>query len=198
LVERFHRKARDVAAEPKLHPPVPISTMRTLPSLMSYRPRNGVPADYALQRKRVPDTKAAYTAVKIQGQITQGNSMTSLQALAVSAGISILLSIILLAAISRPLRAFIERVCPGPEAVNFWSRFTAVMLVLSPLFVAVAFGLPSASRLQTLETGEVIQRAVTSSLVGAFLATLGIGLWISSLARRAPPLPPPARNPDAL
>ncbi len=115
--------------------------------------------------------------------------MTSIQALAICVGISIALSIVLLISISKPLRGFIERLCPGPEAVGFWSRFTLVMLFLSPLFVAVTFGLPPTRLLPETDLGEMIQRAVTSSIIGAFLAMLGIGVWISSLARRAP-LPP--------
>ena len=115
--------------------------------------------------------------------------MTSVQALVICAGISLALSVILLVTIAQPLRAFIQRLCPGPEAVGFWSRFTLVMLFLSPLFVAVTFGLPSSRLLPETDLGEVVQRAVTSSIVGAFLAMLGIGVWISSLARRAP-LPP--------
>jgi hypothetical protein len=115
--------------------------------------------------------------------------VTSVQALAICAGTSIALSIILLIAIAQPLRAFIQRLCPGPEAVGFWSRFTLVMLFLSPLFVAVAFGLPHPRLLPETGLGELIQRAVTTSIIGAFLAMLGIGLWISSLMRRAP-LPP--------
>lgn len=115
--------------------------------------------------------------------------MNSVQALAICAGISLSLSVILLITIAGPLRSFIQRLCPGPEAVSFWSRFTLVMLFLSPLFVAVAFGLPSGQALEETDTGELIQRAVTASIIGAFLAMLGIGLWISSLMRRAP-LPP--------
>jgi hypothetical protein len=115
--------------------------------------------------------------------------MTSLQALAICVGISLTLSVILLVAITVPLRTFIQRLCPGPEAVSFWSRFTLVMLFLAPLFVSVAFGLPSTRVLPETDLGEVIQRAVTTSVIGAFLAMLGIGLWISSLMRRAP-LPP--------
>jgi hypothetical protein len=119
--------------------------------------------------------------------------MTSLQALAACVGISVLVSGILIAAIARPLRAFIERMCPGPEAVGFWSRFTLIMLFLSPLFVSLVFGLPVSTALHGLEVGEIIRRVVTASLVGAFLAMLGIGFWVSSLARRAP-LPPTSRS----
>jgi hypothetical protein len=115
--------------------------------------------------------------------------VTSIQALALCAGISIALSVILVIAIAGPLRTFIQRLCPGPEAVGFWSRFTLVMLFLAPLFVCMAFGMPSGLMLGKTELGELIQRAVTTSIIGAFLAMLGIGLWVSSLARRAP-LPP--------
>jgi hypothetical protein len=122
--------------------------------------------------------------------------VSSLHALGTCAVISLVVSTTLFLAISRPLRAFIERVCPGPEGVAFWLRFTVVMLFLSPLFVAVAFGLPPASQIKTLEAGELIQRAVTSSLVGAFLAMIGIGLWVSSLARKTPLPPRPAADPN--
>jgi hypothetical protein len=115
--------------------------------------------------------------------------VTSIQALAICAGISIALSVILLFAIAAPLRTFIQRLCPGPEAVGFWSRFTLVMLFLAPLFVALAFGMPPPRLLGETDLGGMIQRAVTTSIIGAFLAMLGIGLWISSLMRRAP-LPP--------
>jgi hypothetical protein len=115
--------------------------------------------------------------------------VTSLQALGICVGISVSLSVLLLVAISAPLRTFIQRLCPGPEAVSFWSRFTLVMLFLSPLFVAVTFGVPPGRMLEETDAGEQIQRAVTASIIGAFLAMLGIGVWISSLMRRAP-LPP--------
>jgi hypothetical protein len=115
--------------------------------------------------------------------------VTSLQALAICAGISIGLSVVLLFAIAGPLRIFIQRLCPGPEAVGFWSRFTLIMLFLAPLFLAVAVGLPSPLALKNVDMGQLIQRAVTSSISGAFLAMLGIGIWVSSLARRTP-LPP--------
>jgi hypothetical protein len=113
--------------------------------------------------------------------------MTSLEALGICAIISLALSVGLIAVIAGPLRALMERVCPGPSAVAFWQRFTLIMLFLSPLFIAVTFGLPSSEFLKTIDAGEMIRRAVVSSIVGAFLAMLGMGLWVSSLIRRAPP-----------
>jgi hypothetical protein len=119
--------------------------------------------------------------------------MTSLGAMSVCVGISLALSIILIFAIAAPLRAFIQRACPSPEAVNFWSRFTLVMLFLAPLFCCLVWGLPAGELLKKVDLGLLIQRAVTSSLVGAFLVMLGIGIWVSAMGGRQPP-PPPARR----
>jgi hypothetical protein len=113
--------------------------------------------------------------------------MNSLQALSICIGISIAISIVLFAAMSKPLSAFIRRVCPEPESVGFWLRFTVVMLFLCPLFITFSFGLPPASVLNALDVGELVQRAITASLVGSFLAMIGMGIWVSSLARRALP-----------
>lgn len=110
--------------------------------------------------------------------------MTSIQSLGVCLSISISISAILLAAISRPLGGFVVKVCPDRESIGFWLRFTQVMLVLAPLFFAVTFGLPPSSSMKTLEAGQIIQRSVTSTLIGAFLAMLVTGLWVSSMARR--------------
>jgi hypothetical protein len=124
------------------------------------------------------------------------NLMTSLQALGIGIGTSVAIGAVLQAAISRPLRAFIGTMCAEPESVGFWLRFTVVMLILSPLFVTVAFGLPAPDMLRGIAAGELVQRAVSSSLIGAFLAMIGIGLWISSLTRRIPLPPQRSVNPN--
>jgi hypothetical protein len=111
--------------------------------------------------------------------------MNSLQALGICVGISSISSFALLLAISQPLSDFIAKICPDRESIGFWLRFTIVMLFLAPLFFTVSFGLPPASLLNALEIGELIQRAVTSTLIGAFFAMMGMGIWVSSLARRA-------------
>ncbi|HUB88904.1 MAG TPA: hypothetical protein VMA74_04155 [Dyella sp.] len=117
--------------------------------------------------------------------------MTTVTALliAVSAG----LGSILYLAIGKPLRGLLQQACPGSEAVLFWTRFTLVMLYLSPLFLSVAFGLPPAELMAKMDPGSVVLRVVTSSLVGVFLAMLGMGLWVSSIVRRTPS-PPVSRS----
>jgi hypothetical protein len=113
--------------------------------------------------------------------------MNTLQALGICMSISLVTSAILFAAISQPLTAFIGSVCPGEESVGFWLRFTMVMLFLGPLFFTVSFGLPHGSALLSLDAGQIIQRAVTATLIGAFFAMIVTGIWISSMARRASP-----------
>lgn len=112
--------------------------------------------------------------------------MTSLEALISCLAASLLLGLVLVAGVSTPLRGLLLRVCPGTEAVGFWTRFTQVMLVLSPLFTSLTFGLPESSSLPLLSAGDVLQRIVSSSIAGAFLAMLGMGLWVSSQLPRQP------------
>ncbi|HEX7340588.1 MAG TPA: hypothetical protein VF271_11725 [Rhodanobacteraceae bacterium] len=61
------------------------------------------------------------------------------------------------------------------------------MLFLAPLFIAIAFGLPQAEMLSKAALTTVVSRVVTFSLTGAFLAMLGMGIWVGSLVRRYPP-----------
>ena len=121
--------------------------------------------------------------------------MSSFEALAICAAISVALSFLLTFAIVSPLRAFIQRACPQPEAVSFWSRFTLVMLFLGPLFCCLVWGLPSGELLKRIDLGLLRQRAITSSIVGAFLVMVGIGFWVSAMSGRQPPAPPPPRKP---
>jgi len=110
--------------------------------------------------------------------------MTSLEALATAVGVSLVLSVALSLAIFRPLQLLLRRSCPGAEAVMFWERFTLIMLFLSPLFVSIVWGLPPTSTIPTVDPGSILQRIISTGLVGAFLAMLGMGFWVSALVRR--------------
>ena len=115
--------------------------------------------------------------------------MTSLQALALAAFVSLALSTVLSLVIFRPLRALLFKTCAGEEAVQFWLRFSVTMLFLSPLFVSIAFGLPSAQALPAQDVGALFQGVVATALVGEFLSMFGMGIWVSTLIRRAPRQP---------
>jgi hypothetical protein len=115
--------------------------------------------------------------------------MTSLQALTLATVVSLVLSTVLSLVIYRPLRAVLFKVCAGEEAVQFWLRFSVTMLFLSPLFVSIVFGLPSAPQALAQNVGALFQGIVATALVGTFLSMLGMGLWVSTLIRRAPRQP---------
>jgi Na+/H+-dicarboxylate symporter len=112
--------------------------------------------------------------------------MNPLEALALAIGVSLVLSGAVTLVIFRPLQALLRKVCPSPEAVAFWDRFTILMLFLSPLFISVIWGVAPARILEKEDSGSILQTIVSSALVGIFLAVLGMGFWVSALIRRAP------------
>lgn len=111
--------------------------------------------------------------------------MSALQAMAIAIAVSVCVSTALVAGVMTPLRAMLKRVCPGPEGENFWARFTVLMLYLSPLLIALVFGVPYSQVLAQLDAGQLAQRVLSSALFGAFAALSGIGLRMSTL--RMPP-----------
>jgi hypothetical protein len=108
-------------------------------------------------------------------------AMSALQAMAIAIAISACVSTILVMGLITPLRAVLRRVCPGPEGENFWARFTVLMLYLSPLLIALVFGVPFSRELAQLDAGELAQRVLSSALFGAFAALGGIGLRMATL-----------------
>ena len=111
---------------------------------------------------------------------------TSLNALRLALGISVAVAAALAAAMLLPLNGLLNKYCPSDEAVRFWSRFTLVMMFLSPLFVSLVWGLPSPEIVAKTEPGALMQRLISTNLVGAFLAMLGMGVWVSSVLPRGP------------
>jgi len=111
--------------------------------------------------------------------------MNSMQTLGICMSISLATSLVLLKSLSQPLRAFIGSLCSDATSTEFWLRFTIVMLFLVPLLSTLSFGTPRAYMAESFDGGELIRRAVTATLTGEFFAVIGMGFWISSLARRA-------------
>ena len=112
--------------------------------------------------------------------------MPALSALLIAILTSLLIGIALYFAIRNPLEKLLVQSCPGDAAVAFWTRFSLVMLFLSPLFVSIAFGLPLAEMAPKMDPSTIVSRIITSSLSGAFLTMIGMGLWVSKLANRYP------------
>jgi hypothetical protein len=122
--------------------------------------------------------------------------MNSLNALLLALGISLAVGTLLAAAMLMPLNGLLRTYCAAEESVRFWSRFSLVMLFLSPLFVSLVWGLPTADVVAKTDPGALVQRLISANLVGAFLAMLGMGVWVSSVVPRSPAATavPPARG----
>lgn len=86
-------------------------------------------------------------------------------------------------AIREPLAKMLDQNCAGNDTVKFRGRFTLIMLFVSPLFVAITFGLPPGELMQKADPASLLVRIMTSSLVGGFLAMIAMGFWVSSISR---------------
>jgi len=122
--------------------------------------------------------------------------MEPLTGLAFAACISLLIGGCVYFAIRKPLNSLLSNSCPGDAATAFWERFTQIMLFLSPLFIAVAFGTPPADLANTMDSSAILTRIITSSLTGVFIAMIIMGYWISSIARSRPQPESPKVSPE--
>ena len=101
--------------------------------------------------------------------------MNEFTALITTIGISLLVSTVIVVALARPLRQILGLLCKGGESTSFWVSFTAVMLYVAPLFIAV-FWTPifNTSLIYALRT------ALSSALFGAFAGLLIVGYKIAA------------------
>lgn len=116
--------------------------------------------------------------------VDNGDIMEPLTGLLLAALIGSGVGLAFYLAIRNPLAKMLEQNCAGNDTVRFWGRFTQIMLFISPLFVAIAFGLPSGELMQAADPASLLVRIITSSLVGGFLAMIGMGFWVASIARQ--------------
>jgi hypothetical protein len=110
--------------------------------------------------------------------------MSALSGLLLSLAISALLGALLYFAIRGPLQAMLLKSCAQDQTVAFWSRFTMIMLFLAPAFLSLVAGLPPSDLIAKTDPAALVVRLSTASIVGGFLAMLGMGLWVASLANR--------------
>lgn len=97
--------------------------------------------------------------------------------------VSLALSSAVCLALAAPLRDVLERTCPGTLGARFWERFTAVMLFLVPLLVAIAFGMPSPYEWAGTSVDIALPGIVSSVLWGLLIALAAVGLRLSTLIR---------------
>jgi hypothetical protein len=98
--------------------------------------------------------------------------------------VSLALSTILSVVILPPVRSVLQGLCPTPDAVSFWTRFTILMLFLGPLTVTLIFGVPYSELSLKLSATDLVVRVLTSALVGSFLTLAGIGMRMGTLRHR--------------
>ena len=110
--------------------------------------------------------------------------MEPLSALLAASCIGIVTGIGLQIAMKSPLMRMLEKSCPGEEAISFWARFTLVMLVLSPVFFAISFGLPQSEKIQTFDVATILVKVITAAIVGGFFAMVSMGIWVGRIASR--------------
>jgi hypothetical protein len=96
--------------------------------------------------------------------------------LAMTIGVSLGLSSILVWVLRMPLRQVINALCTSGDSTQFWVAFTTVMLFIAPLFFAlVSFG-PAAG----LDAVQVLRSTLLATLFGASTALVVVGLRIAS------------------
>ena len=98
--------------------------------------------------------------------------------------ISLSLSAAIAIALAKPLRALLGEVCDTERQGNFWQTFTNVMLFLTPLLSTVLFGSLGDSPVSPMI---LLRNLLASSLGGAFVTMLGMGLVIMRYTSTARP-----------
>ena|ERR1700733_4637028 len=105
--------------------------------------------------------------------------MSQVTALSTIVVLSLVISSVLVAAIAKPLRAVLEHLCPSANAASFWVTFTAVMLYVTPLLIAVL----TVNEVNPNAVA-VAKSALSAELFGSFAALLVVGYQISQARTR--------------
>lgn len=102
---------------------------------------------------------------------------------ALTVSVSLALSTAVCVALAAPLRDVLERTCPNALGARFWERFTAVMLFLVPMLVAIAFGMPAPQTWFATSIDVALPGIVSAALWGLLIALAAVGLRLSTLIR---------------
>jgi hypothetical protein len=97
---------------------------------------------------------------------------------AISLGTSLALILLLQAVLSALLRSL----CHGPIPAAFWSTFTRLMLIISPLLMVLLFSHSLSPTLIPL--AQVIRDTLLHALLGHFIGLLIIGKIMLNFSRR--------------
>jgi hypothetical protein len=101
--------------------------------------------------------------------------VSQMLALSIAIGVSLVLSSIVAAVMTAPLRGVLKQLCLDSNSGAFWIPFTTVMFYVTPLLFTMLFEDPAAAP----DLVKVVRSALASSLFGAFAALLVVGYQIS-------------------
>src|SRR5512139_2691990 len=109
----------------------------------------------------------------------------SIITLLIAAGISIVISLIVSAFLSNPLRQLLGELCGTQQRALFWHHYTSLMLMVVPLLTVLLF-LHSDSAIDS----ELLRRTLICVLAGLVVALTTIGFKLSGFIRKDLHQPP--------
>jgi len=95
----------------------------------------------------------------------------------VGMGISLAIGGVAVLVLNHPLKKLLETSSDTAEGINFWSRYVAILWVLSPLLVYILFGTPTDMPTDGIFV-EFLKYSFGSALSGLFLALAATGIQI--------------------
>jgi nitrate reductase NapE component len=105
-------------------------------------------------------------------------------ALGVALLLSITVSTIVIAAVSRPLHALLADVCESERRSRFWKVFLNLILYLTPMLAVIVVGLAGTSDATVVLDAAFLRRIIGSVLGGVFVALIAIAFRLT----RMPPV----------
>jgi nitrate reductase NapE component len=100
-------------------------------------------------------------------------------ALGVGILVSIVISTIVIAAISGPLHALLGDVCESERRSRFWKVFLNVILFLTPMLAVIVVGLAGVSDGTVVLDAGFLRRVLGSVLAGVFVALVVIAFRLT-------------------
>lgn len=98
----------------------------------------------------------------------------------VEIALALLISAAAIATLNQPLRTLLGELCGTDQRSLFWTRYTHLMLVITPLFLVVLFGSPDNAVAFDLPLMKGVFR---SALFGLFVALAIVGFQLVRFTR---------------
>lgn len=99
-------------------------------------------------------------------------------ALLLTYALTALIALLAVVSLWRPLSILLAEVCGTEERSRFWTVWSTVMMVATPLLFVSSRGIAA-------DPAELVQGTMTSALLGVLIALVGMGLAVWSRTPRA-------------